>query len=312
MQKIGLLLITLPVVSVAACSSFPGAPTSSSTSSKEHSECPWAPTTHSYLKNPMPVVPLIPSLQKNLKSDLKNPGALKLWGKSLNYDELAKAEIVPPGILDELLKDSGAPARRERVVHAGVEHIYGYLLSVIKTPYGYKCERWVSGELEAGLGLKAPLFTPEAPAGTALQNVTAVFSKIAFRDDPAFLKRSLRKLKAAHEALAFTPSPAKMRRLVEKVRLSPTRTVELRTDFIEFTHPQKNAQLLIYSVRDSAEKHAQLITGFPVKADFAKGLFDPAKLGQDKPIQTRYNAYVEGWTGKGKELTGERKEWLQP
>src|SRR5205823_4357190 len=110
----------------------------------------------------------------------------RLWGTSINYDELAKAIIVHPAILRALDKSfvSHAPMEVQNIdaqapesvatarllgvapthdpaghplAHAGMEHTYGYLFSVLKTSFGYKRARWVSGESERGFGLKTGL-----------------------------------------------------------------------------------------------------------------------------------------------------------
>ena len=67
-----------------------------------------------------------------------------------------------------------------------------------------------------------------------------------------------------------------------------------------------NSHLLIYSVYDSAQKKASLITAFPVAEAFVRTVLDPGGLGRGKPVQTRYNAWVDG-LGGGKIVQGSRE-----
>ncbi|HEY0193717.1 MAG TPA: hypothetical protein VGC42_21520, partial [Kofleriaceae bacterium] len=72
------------------------------------------------------------------------------------------------------------------------------------------------------------------------------------------------------------------------------RTVELRTDFVDFPHPtDADAAWLIYSIRDAG--HARLITAFPISAS-ARAKYAAVPAG-DPPITTQYNAWVDGLTG---------------
>ncbi|MCX5790604.1 MAG: hypothetical protein NTY45_00040, partial [Elusimicrobia bacterium] len=95
--------------------------------------------------------------------------------------------------------------------------------------------------------------------------------------------------------------PLRSTRLSEEVALPGGRKVTLRTDFVPFAKVSGgNSQLLIYSVYDSGRHRAYLITAFPVNDGFVKSVIFPAGLGAGKPVQTRYNAYVEGLTDAGK------------
>src|SRR6185312_10106073 len=66
-------------------------------------------------------------------------GLLSLWGRSRNVDEFVEQAIVHPAILRVIGQLTGVPMRG-RIVHAGLEHTYGYLFSLIETPFGYKRE----------------------------------------------------------------------------------------------------------------------------------------------------------------------------
>ena len=102
------------------------------------------------------------------------------------------------------------------------------------------------------------------------------------------------------ETTAFLNSPpAGIKRLTETVEPEAGRTVQLRTDFIPFTGEYGgNSWLLVYSVKDSGEKRSKLITVFPVGSGFVDRALNPEYLGEDKSVQTRYNAFVKGLTGR--------------
>ena len=49
-----------------------------------------------------------------------------------------------------------------RAVHSGHMHTYGYLLTNLRTPFGFKRTRWTSSTIGLGLGLGGA----DAPART--------------------------------------------------------------------------------------------------------------------------------------------------
>jgi hypothetical protein len=231
---------------------------------------------------------------------------LATWGRALNYNQIANGgfsddPIVAPAIIDELIARAGAPARADRVIHAGVQHTYGYLFSVLATPFGFKRARWVKPSVNDGFGLPAGTIAPVPVAGTLLANVTWLAGAIAFAGEP--------ELAAAHGAPALVAPAVQAldvaalhtRRLTETVSVAG-RTVELRTDFVDFPHPTEAASTwLIYSIRDAGK--SQLITAFPITAS-ARDKYEGAALGDAVPITTQYNAWVEGLTGE--KLPGRR------
>jgi hypothetical protein len=83
------------------------------------------------------------------------------------------------------------------------------------------------------------------------------------------------------------------------------RKVILRTDLVPFLHSQTDTHLLVYSVVDPSNGGEALITAFPVNQGFVETVTKAEDLGENKPVQTRYNGYVEGVTGA--KLTGTRK-----
>ena len=244
----------------------------------------------------------IQGILEQLNRDRSNTGALKLWGESLNYDEMAKATIVDDGILGFLSSRLGVAQPNCKVVHAGMEHTYGYLFSVLPTKFGFKRARWVRPDIEEGFGLPKGSVGPLSAEGTLLANVSCLAGGIALKDDPAasaLLNRARPFCSAA--MLELTANGLRRTRLTEEVQLPGGRAVALRTDLVRFQKRSGgNTHLLVYSVYDSAAKRAFLITAFPVNEAFVENTLSPANLGENKPVQTRYNAYVEGFTGEQK------------
>src|SRR5436190_9017644 len=132
---------------------------------------------------------LCPAIYRQIVADKNTPGLLSFWGRSANVDENAGQTIVDPAILRAIGRLAGVPMRG-RFVHAGLQHTYGYLFSLIETPYGYKRDRWVSEEWEIGFGMDRSLLAPEPRAGTLLANLTWFMGRIVFRDCPR-LRRAL-------------------------------------------------------------------------------------------------------------------------
>jgi hypothetical protein len=246
-----------------------------------------------------------------LDSDARHPEMLALWDRSLAVDELAHAPIVAPGILDALNARAHVAPRDGDRTHAGVQHTYGYLLSTLQTPFGFKRARWVKRDVEQAFSLAAGALGPHPHAGTLLANVTYFAGRIAFRGD-AKSRATLERLAAAH---AVEPSLTRVAyeelavtRLTESLALDG-RTVSLRTDFVPFPRAVPDGastHLLVYSVLDSRADGPRLVTVFPVATSFVQRALEPASLGEAMPITTRYNAYVEGVTGAPLPLRGRR------
>jgi hypothetical protein len=250
----------------------------------------------------------VPGILKQLDADRANAAVLSLWGESINYDELANGEIVHPWILGFLAARGGAAQPRGKIVHAGLEHTYGYLFSLLPTKFGFKRARWVRPDIEDGLGLPRGSAGPSPSEGTLLANITCLAGGISLKDDPA-AAALLQKVSSGcgGAARAFVSRGTARMRLTETVALPGGRKVALRTDFVPFRKSSGgNTHLLIYSVYDSAVKQAYLVSAFPVNTGFVQSALNPSGLGVKKPVQTRYNAFVEGLTGSGK-FTGVRE-----
>ena len=222
---------------------------------------------------------------------------LNLWGLSRNIDESHLADgtrTVPANVLqylNTLLKVN----YDENFIygHAGLTHTYGYLMSNLQTPFGFKRARYVAGEIEAGFGLTPGLFSGMPPHGTLLSNLTNFAGPIAFRDH----HETIKKLDCdVHEIKHFNYSTLKPTRLIERIE-NERFTLELRTDIVPFTKENKNGKntaLLVYSMifstTDVKNSEPRLITVFPVEKSFGDGLFLPTRLGDQVAIKLNYNA----------------------
>ncbi len=256
-----------------------------------------------------------PGIARQIEADKKAAALKGLWGRSMNYDEFAKGEIVDPKILEAIAAEFGGEIQG-RVIHAGMEHTYGYLFSNLRTPFGYKRARWVRNTLETGFGLPAGLLGPRPAEGTLFANVSVFLGRIAFagKSDVKELTSLKKNFRLAADAVRnYELKKLTIIRLEETIVLNGKKVI-LRTDFVPFTHAvpgEKNTHLLVYSIRDErySSKHpmhgARIISGFPVEASFMDRAFDPKGLGENQPIITRYNGVVEGVTGE--KLTGTRR-----
>jgi hypothetical protein len=255
-----------------------------------------------------PVIPvmkkLCPHICRQIVADSKYPDLLSMWGRSVNVDENVGQIIVHPAILRATGELAGVPMRG-MVVHAGLQHTYGYLFSLIETPYGAKRDRWVSTDLERGFGIDLSLLGDRPRRGTLLANLTWFLGKIVFRDQSAALSR------LARNALAVAPALVNLDyahlsacRILEKAVLSGTnrREVSLITDLVPYPHPPANPNadnvLLVYSIQNGARSTIKLITGFSVKDQVAQEIRASVDSNEKVPIRLRYNAYVPGIYGR--------------
>ncbi|MDB4733216.1 hypothetical protein OAF42_02115 [Planctomicrobium sp.] len=159
----------------------------------------------------------VPGLFHQIQLAGRAKSLLKLWGQSLNVDDNTGTLIVEPKILQVLSQLSGVPLDSP-IVHAGVEHTYGYLLSLIETPYGKKRERWVNSYLEKALGLSRPMFAPVVPQGTLLTNLTYFLGRIQFRgrrSELGYLRRSRELVDQALTQLNYRQM--KPKRIIEEI-----------------------------------------------------------------------------------------------
>ncbi len=106
-----------------------------------------------------------PVLTRHIAADKSRPAMMRLWGQSRNIDENTSRTIVPEPVIQTLGSLAGVEMRHP-IVHAGVTHTYGYLFSLIDTPYGLKRNRWVRGEVARALGLPDWILSPQPRTGT--------------------------------------------------------------------------------------------------------------------------------------------------
>lgn len=273
-------------------------------------DCPWAGMARLMEENAagsLPLAPVLadyaPGLAAQLASDKLNANLKELWGESINFDEMVRATIVHDSILSFLAGELGLPGPRGKIVHAGMEHAYGYLFSLLPTKFGFKRARWVRDDIEAGLGFARGALGPSPAEGTLLANITCVAGAAAFSDDAAAAAKLAKASYACGSAARGWKAPGHFR-LIETVSVSRKRSVALRTDFLPFGAVTSggNSYLLVYSVKDSSRPHAVLITAFPVGDGFVKNALNPEYLGEGKQVQTRYNAWVEALQGRKKGL----------
>ncbi len=251
-----------------------------------------------------------PWIKTQLRKTSRYPGLVGLWGRSLNVDEKANAVIVEPPLL-KLIGELANQPLRGRIVHAGWTHTYGYLFSLIDTPYGKKRDRWIKPDLDEGFGFDVPTLRDEPEAGTLLLNLTFCLAQIAFRNDSAELLERIRQESMGGVAPSVREYPydeLAINRVVEEIvvpdgRREGTR-IELWTDLVDLPRPGGAETLLVYSVWNGARLGPQLITAFPATSESVAELFSAESLGDKVEIRSQYNAYVEGLSGRS--LVGRR------
>lgn len=241
---------------------------------------------------------------RQIRRDATFPALLSLWGRCVNVDENVGEVIVHPAILEAIGQMAGR-RMRGRVVHAGLQHTYGYLFSLIETPFGAKRDRWLSTDMERGLGIERSLLSYRPRAGTLLANATWLMGHIAFRDVPVLLRKLTKLSRAvAPELQNFDFTQLAPARLVETVNgVGPRRRqVRLITDLLPYPHARSERRqensLLIYSVQTGGSVTRKLITAFPVSQQVVTELQASAATSGVAPTRPRYNAYVPGFGGK--------------
>lgn len=281
------LLVALPACGPRAVAPPVACPLAGETAD----DCPWAEVGRA----PSTLAARAPGVVAQLARDAKVPALFAAWGDAVDYNQAPDGTfgtdpIVPLALSDELARRAGAAPRRDRVVHAGVQHTYGYVFSVLPTPYGFKRARWTGGTLDAALGLPQGTFAPVPAEGTLLGNATWLAGAIAFRGEPAGEALAAIAPNVAPALRGLAIGELHVARLVET-----TGDVELRTDFVDLPHPSAGAAaLLVYSVR--AGGASRLVTMFPISAA-ARAKYADVPLGDGVTIATQYNAWVDGLTG---------------
>ena len=229
-----------------------------------------------------------PRIAEQIRHAVDSP-MLDLWGFSKNIDENNRTTIVDPRILSAIGRLAQTRIRkRHGVYHAGLLHTYGYLFSLIDTPYGRKRDRWFSDTIERGFGLPMGTIGAFPKAGTLLHNLSHVLSRIVFRDEPtAFQQSEAFAENLAVELRNVNLSTLPVRRIVEAVG-----NVRLFTDLV-LGNPQ--SPILIYSIREHPTMLTRLVTCFPISHENAEELLQPGLFGDDVLIRPRYNAWLPDW-----------------
>ena len=191
-------------------------------------------------------------------------------------------------------------------VHAGIMHTYGYLFSVLNTPYGFKRKRWVDPTLNVGFKLKDQSLGVNPKSGTLLSNATYFAGKIAFSEKENLI--ALDQLQnVSSEIKNFSYHQLSIETLDEVVTSPKSLDLIIRTSLVKLIEKNKNEEndyLLIYSFKNKKTKSEKLITAFPIKRDAYLKIIDSLSLGEDRPILIRYNGYFD--IEKNTRLSGNR------
>jgi hypothetical protein len=240
-----------------------------------------------------------PCVYRQIVRDRRRPELLSLWGCSVNVDENVGATIVHPAIIAALSALARVVMRGD-FVHAGVQHTYGYLFSLIETPYGRKRQRWVTADLERGFGIERSLLGDEPRQGTLLANLTWFLGKIVYAGVSRYERILDRNRRAvARELVDYDYAGLARWRIEERpVVATMPRAHLLRTDVVQYPHPPADpgaeTALLIYSVQRGERSAPKLITAFPIRGAALAELRQSASAKR-AAIRPRYNAYVPGW-----------------
>ncbi len=247
-----------------------------------------------------------PLVAKEVAADRSSGDLLELWGRAIDYQQAAPdtfgaSPVVDYVIVDALDEAMGVAPRTGKTTHAGVQHTYGYLFSLLQTPYGYKRARWVAPDVTDGFGMPAGTFGPVPPDGTLFGNTTYLAGSIAFTGEPELSVVQGNTPHVAKAVLKLDLSKLNVTRLTEVTTLSDGRTITLRSDFVRFptvgiadAGPRANTCWLVYSVHDTSDGRSRLITAFPISTSSFQTYTAPTLLGSNKSITTNYNAWVDG------------------
>lgn len=251
---------------------------------------------------------LCPDIARQIRRDRRHPTLFAAWGRCANVDENVGKTIVHPPILEAIGNIAGVPMRG-RFVHAGLQHTYGYLFSVLETPYGRKRDRWISTSLERGFGIDESLLGERPRQGTLLANLTWFLGQIVHRGRQRRL-RALERIAAvvAPELVEYDLARLAVCRIVEETALPGSRRgIKLFTDLVRYPVPSPksggDAALLVYSVQNGIRSRIKLITAFPVNQQTVSDLKTSVVPGKVE-VRLRYNAYVPGFYGRT--LSGRR------
>nr|WP_296777435.1 hypothetical protein [Rhodococcus sp. (in: high G+C Gram-positive bacteria)] len=110
------------------------------------------------------------------------------WASSTVIDDNVQAPVFDERVFSWLHRDV-PDAFYFPIGHAGLMHVYGYLLSSVDTPYGLKRKRWLTADLANAFGLEPSFFYPVASALPLMERVASVVLPIL--TDPTAYRRTI-------------------------------------------------------------------------------------------------------------------------
>jgi hypothetical protein len=231
-----------------------------------------------------------PGVAKQIRSDADSD-CFSLWGRSVNFDEYEKAKIVDPKILSTIGRLAKHPIREGKGYHAGLIHTYGYLLSDLKTRYGYKRERWTDNWLDDFLGLAHGTIMGKRDNSTLLQNASLLMARIGFRKHS--IKRLNRVLPASSKSVqSVSIQKFATTRIEEQLQDRFLGGVHFFTDILSSKNRRSESSFLVYSMR-CGRSNQKLITCFPISQSAFTELTS-MPTGRSVELRPRYNVSVDG------------------
>ncbi|WP_222438827.1 hypothetical protein [Rhodococcus sp. BP22] len=184
-----------------------------------------------------------------------NPAEMANWASSTVIEDNVQAPVFDECVFSWL--HSGVPGAFEFPIgHAGLMHVYGYLLSSVETPYGLKRGRWLTDDLAKAFGLKPSFFFPTASTVPLMERVASV-------------------------ALPTLTDPTADSRTILTVDEVVDRRRCMRTVYIR--DPMSNSTALLYGSVSGDD--VQIVTAFPIGPMTAQSVQD--RLAE--PTRHRYN-----------------------
>lgn len=213
-----------------------------------------------------------PSLLRQIESDAATSNLFEAWSLSSNIDAGTKKPTVKPQLLKRLGELAGQPVDDEnQIANAGMLHTYGYLLSNVRTSFGFKRARWTQGAMERGLDLPKGHLSPIPKTGTLLSNLTEVFR--------------------APKTGGLT--------LTETLTEPGVKLMTTVVDFVPKAKPtdgKGDSAALFYSCQVKDE--LRFVTAFPVGGWMIGKIRKSARRTQSDAIQSRYNAVIPELQGR--------------
>lgn len=112
---------------------------------------------------------LVDRVRAQIQTD-HHSGVLDQWGISTLVDEHA-GPLIEEAVVAELIADQGKTTTWP-LLNAAVAHCYAYPFSQVWTPYGWKRDRWLDGQVAYQLGLDQSALLPDPTGNTLVQNLT--------------------------------------------------------------------------------------------------------------------------------------------